>query len=121
MYVVCYGENCTGMSTGTVGTQSRSMQCAAVKAIASGVHSAGHPYEARYTGTGPGRPYLKVCGCGREGLSVASGQVIHGSARHASSKLARSRVGKSVWNVGAQPAETQTPVASRLVGTVGCA
>jgi hypothetical protein len=43
MYVVCCGENCTGMLTGTVGTQSRLMQCAAVKAIASGVHSAGHP------------------------------------------------------------------------------
>jgi hypothetical protein len=43
MYVVCCGENCTGMLTSTVGTQSRRMQCAAVKTIASGVHSACHP------------------------------------------------------------------------------
>jgi hypothetical protein len=69
--------------------------------------------EAGYTGAGPGRPYLRACGCGREGLSVASGPVIRRWARHASSKVARSRVGKSVWSVGAQPAETQTPVASR--------
>jgi hypothetical protein len=28
--------------------------------------------EARYADAVPGRPYLKVCGCGRERLSVAS-------------------------------------------------
>jgi hypothetical protein len=43
MYVVCCVENCTGMLTSTVETQSRRMQCVSVKAIASGVHSAGHP------------------------------------------------------------------------------
>ena len=69
--------------------------------------------EARYTGAGPGRPYLRTCGCEREGLSAASGPVIRRWARHAISILARSRVGNSVWSVGAQPAETQTPVSSR--------
>ena len=69
--------------------------------------------EARYTGAGPGRQYLRACGCEREGMSAVSGPVIRRWARHASSKLARNRVGKSVWSVGAQPAETQTPVASR--------
>jgi hypothetical protein len=36
-------------------------------------------------------------------MSVASGPVIRRWARNASSKLARSRVEKSVWSVGAQP------------------
>jgi hypothetical protein len=69
--------------------------------------------EARYTGAGLGRPYLGTCGCEREGLSAASGPVIRRWARHAISKLARSRVGKSVWSVGAQPEEKQTPLRCR--------
>jgi hypothetical protein len=43
--------------------------------------------EARYTDAGPGRPYLRTCGCESEGLSVASGPVIRRWARHAISKL----------------------------------
>jgi hypothetical protein len=42
MDVVCCSD-CTWMWSSTVGTQSRSMQCAVMKVIAIGVHSAGHP------------------------------------------------------------------------------
>jgi hypothetical protein len=58
--------------------------------------------ESRYTVAGPGRPYLRACGCGRKRLSVSSGNrdANPWSSRRASSRDGRASVNHTCLRLG---------------------